>query len=45
MGRWSSDTYRLYVRACFNQTLDWSRKAGSTQVHDVAQEFDEVDSY
>ena len=45
MGRWSSDIYRLYVRACFSQTLDWSRKAGSTQVHDVAQEFDEVDSY
>ena len=45
MGRWSSDIYRLYVRACFNQTLDWSRKAGSTLVHDVAQEFDEVDSY
>jgi len=22
MGRWSSDYYRLYVRACFNQTLE-----------------------
>lgn len=45
MGRWSSDIYRLYVRACFGQTLDWSRRAGSTVVHDVAQEFAEVDCY
>ena len=45
MGRWSSDIYRLYVRACFSQTVEWSRRAGSQVVHDVAQEFDEVDSY
>ena len=45
MGRWSSDIYRLYVRACFPQTIEWSRRAGSQQVHDVAQEFEEVDSY
>ena len=45
MERWSSDIYRLYVRACFGQTLDWSRRAGSQRVSDVAQEFDEVDSY
>ena len=45
MGRWSSDIYRLYVRACFDQTINWSRRAGSTVVNDVAQEFDEVDSY
>ena len=45
MGRWSSDCYRLYVRACFEQTLSWSRQAGSQVVTDVAQEFSEVDSY
>ena len=45
MGRWSSDIYRLYVRACFQQTMDWSRRAGSQVVHDVAKEFSEVDSY
>ena len=45
MGRWSSDCYRLYVRACFEQTLAWSTRAGSTVVSDVAQEFEEVDSY
>ena len=45
MGRWSSDIYRLYVRACFSETIKWSRKAGSQQVHDVASEFAEVDSY
>jgi hypothetical protein len=28
MGRWSSDIYRLYVRACFSQTIAWSRQAG-----------------
>eukprot|EP00966_Prymnesium_polylepis_P018184 419422-Prymnesium_polylepis.1 len=31
MGRWSSDSYRLYVRACFPQTIEWSRRAGSQQ--------------
>ena len=45
MGRWSSDCYRLYVRACFETTLKWARLAGSTQVHDLAGEFDEVDFY
>jgi hypothetical protein len=45
MGRWSSDIYRLYVRACFKDTLAWSRRAGSTVVDDVAGEFEEVDSY
>ena len=45
MGRWSSDIYRLYVRACFAQTIEWSKRAGSQRVHDVAQEFAEVDSY
>ena len=45
MGRWSSDCYRLYVRACFEKTLDWTRICGSATVSDVAQEFAEVDSY
>ena len=45
MGRWSSDCYRLYVRACFQQTLEWYRVCGSQEVHDVAAEFEEVDSY
>ena len=35
----------LYVRACFESTLKWSRLAGSTEVHDLAGEFDEVDYY
>ena len=35
MGRWSSDCYRLYVRACFEQTMAWTRKLGSQRVHDV----------
>ena len=35
MGRWSSDCYRLYVRACFEQTMAWTRKLGSQLVHDV----------
>ena len=45
MGRWSSDCYRLYVRACYEASLEWTRKAGSTVVTDLHQEFDEVDSY
>ena len=47
MGRWSSDLYRLYVRASFEKSLEWSRRAGSTSVHDVAgvTEFDEVEHY
>ena len=45
MGRWSSDLHRLYVRACFEQCVDWTRKAGSAQVSDLSGEFDEVDDY
>ena len=46
MGRWSSDCYRLYVRACYEQSLSWTRRAGSQRVTDVAgAEFDEVDYY
>ena len=45
MGRWSSDCYRLYVRACYQSSLDWTQKAGSTPVTDMHSEFDEVDSY
>ena len=45
MGRWSSDCYRLYVRACFEASVAWTRKAGSTKFTDLAGEFDEVDDY
>lgn len=45
MGRWSSDCYRLYVRACYEQSLEWTRKCGSTKVTDIAQDYDEVDDY
>ena len=45
MGRWSSDIHQLYVRACFERCCDWSRRAGSTVVTDVARVFDEVDHY
>ena len=45
MGRWSSDCYRLYVRACFEQTLSWSRACGSTVVNNLAGQFEEVDFY
>jgi hypothetical protein len=46
MGRWSSDCYRLYVRACYEQTLYWSSKCGSTPVRDLAGEWcDEVSYY
>jgi hypothetical protein len=45
MGRWSSDCYRLYVRACFAKTLEWTRVCDSSIVSDVEQEFAEVDSY
>ena len=45
MGRWSSDIYRLYVRACFERCCDWTKAAGSTTVTDVVVEFDEVDEY
>ena len=45
MGRWSSDIYRLYVRACFERCCDWTKAAGSTAVTDVVVEFDEVEAY
>jgi hypothetical protein len=45
MGRWSSDLHRLYVRACFEQCVDWTRRAGSTRVSDLAGSYDEVDFY
>jgi hypothetical protein len=45
MGRWSSDIYRLYVRACFERCCDWTKRAGSAHVTDVVVEFDEVDAY
>ena len=47
MGRWSSDCYRLYVRACFGGAVRWSRLAGSTPVDDVAaiSEYREVDCF
>ena len=45
MGRWSSDLYRVYVRACFEQSLQWTRTAGSTDTHPVADTFDEVEHY
>jgi len=47
MGRWSSDLYRLYVRASFEQAVAWSRRTGSTSVHEIAgiKDFDEVDDY
>lgn len=46
MGRWSSDLHRLYVQACFEQCQEWTQRAGSTKVSDLAgQEFDEVYYY
>ena len=49
MGRWSSDCYRLYVRACFEQTLEWTRRLGSQRVHDVQGTYErsaqEVEEY
>ena len=48
MGRWSSDLHRLYVRACFEQCCEWTRKAGSASSNTVSgAEFDpaEVDDY
>ena len=49
MGRWSSDCWRLYVRACFEQTVQWTRRLGSQQVHDVQGSYEtlaqEVDEY
>ena len=45
MGRWSSDLHRLYVRACFEQCVDWTKRAGSAAVSDLAGTFDEVEYY
>ena len=45
MGRWSSDIHQLYVRACFERCCEWTRRAGSTVVTDVARVMDEVDYY
>ena len=46
MGRWSSDCCRLHVRACYEQTLHWSSRCGSTQVRDLAGQWcDEVSYY
>ena len=45
MGRWSSDCYRLYVRACYEQSKQWTSKAGSTVVTDIQGDYDEVDYY
>ena len=45
MGRWSSDIYKLYVRACFERCCTWTSMAGSAKVTNVVVEFDEVDYY
>ena len=45
MGRWNSDIHQLYVRACFERCCEWTRRAGSTMVTDVARVVDEVDYY
>ena len=45
MGRWASDIYQLYVRACMERCCHWTRLAGSTRVTDVAKTIDEVDDY
>ena len=45
MGRWNSDIHQLYVRACFERCCEWTRRAGSTVVTDVARVFDEVADY
>ena len=37
--------HRLYVRAYFEQCVDWTKKAGSTKVSDLSGTFDEVDYY
>ena len=31
-----------YVRACFEQTLLWSRRSGSAEVSDLAGQFDDT---
>lgn len=45
MGRWSSDIHRLYVRACYEQCLDWTRRCGSASSTSIAADIDEVDDY
>lgn len=45
MGRWSSDIYRIYLRACKEQCRTWSCTAGSTQCSQIGFQFDEVDFY
>ena len=45
MGRWSSDAYQLYVRACFERCCSWSKKAGSADVTDIEGTIDEVEYY
>ena len=45
LGRWSSDIHKLYVRASFERCLEWTRRAGSAVVTDVARVIDEVDDY
>ena len=45
MGRWSSDIYQLYVRACLERCCLWSKRAGSVEVTDLEGTIDEVDYY
>jgi hypothetical protein len=45
MGRWSSDIYRLYVRACFERCCQWTSRAGSCAIIDSVVDFEEVDDY
>lgn len=45
MGRWSSDIYRVYLRACKEQCRAWSLAAGSTKCSQFGFQFDEVDFY
>ena len=45
MGRWSSDIYKLYVRASYERCIEWTRRAGSAYVTDVISPFDEVAEY
>ena len=46
MGRWSSDIHRLYVRACRNQCLAWSRSAGSAVYEAIeVEDFEEDEDY
>ena len=49
MGRWSSDCYRLYVRACLEQTVAWTSRMGSQRVRDIQGTYvgwaQEVEAY